>query len=77
MGFVFKLIILFLYNTNSLEIVINGYRYSFFLYNIPNRFTIWGVIWFLITLLSIIALNCLLYYLIFKSKYLLIVSLRV
>ena len=33
--------------------------------------------WFLVTLLSITALNYLLYYLIFKFKYLLIVPLKV
>ena len=76
MGPVFKLIILFLYNTSSSKIVINGYRY-FFLYNIFNRFTVLGIIWFLITLLFTIALNCLLYHLTLKLKCLLIVPLRV
>ena len=77
MGPVFKLIILSLYSTSSPKIIINGYRYSFFLYSIFNYFTILGVIWFLVTLLSIIALNCLLRHLIFKSKCLLIIFLRV
>ena len=77
MGPIFKLIILFLYNTDSPEIVTNEYRYFFSLYSIFNRFIILGVIWFLVTLLSSIALNCLLYYLTLKSKYLLIVPLRV
>ena len=73
MVFIFKLIILFLYNTSSFKIIINGYKYSFSQYSISNYFTILGVIWFLIILLSTIDLNCLLYYLIFKFKYLLIV----
>ena len=77
MGPIFKLIILSLYSTSSPEIITNGYRYSFSLYSIPNYFTILGVMWFLVTLLSIIALNCLSRYLTFKFKYLLIVPLRV
>ena len=77
MGPVFKLIILSLYSTSSPKIIINGYRYSFSLYNIPNCSAVLGVMWFLITLLSIIALNCLLYYLTFKFKCLLIIPLRV
>ena len=77
MGFVFKLIILFLYSTGSFKIVTNGYRYSFFLYSIFNRFTILGVMWFLIALPFTITLNCLLRYLTFRLKCLLIVSLRV
>ena len=77
MGPIFKLIILFLYSTGSPKIIINGYKYSFSLYSIPNYFTILGIIWFLITPLSTIALNCLLCYLTLKSKYLLIVSFRV
>ena len=77
MGPVSKLIILFLYNTGFFKIVINGYKCSFFLYNILSRFTVLGVMWFLITLLFTIALNCLLRYLTFKLKYLLIVLLKV
>ena len=77
MGPIFKLIILFLYNTGSPKIVINRYRYFFSLYSIPNHFTVLSVIWFLITPLSTIALNCLSRYLTFKFKYLLIVPLRV
>ena len=77
MGFVFKLIILSLYSTGSSKIAINGYKCSFSLYSIPNYFTVLGVIWFLIILLSTIALNCLLYYLTLKFKCLLIVFLRV
>ena len=77
MGFIFKLIMLFLYSTSSFKIVINRYRCSFSLYNIPNCFIILGVIWFLIAPLFTIALNCLLYHLTLKSKCLLIVSLRV
>ena len=76
MGFIFKLIILFLYSTSSSKIITNGYK-CFFLYNISNHSTILGIIWFLITLLSTITLNCLSRYLTFRSKYLLIVSLRV
>ena len=72
-GFIFKLIILSLYSTSSPKIITNGYRYSFSLYSIPNHFTILGIIWFLITLLFIIALNYLLYYLTLKLKYLPIV----
>ena len=68
---------LFLYNTSSPEIIINGYRYFFFLYSIPNYFIILGAMWFLVTLLSTIVLNCLSCYLIFKFKCLLIVPLRV
>ena len=74
---VFKLIIPFLYSTGSLEIVTNRYKYFFFLYSIPNHSTVLGVMWFLITLLSTIALNCLSYHLTFKLKCLLIVPLRV
>ena len=77
MGPVFKLIILFLYSTSSPKIIINKYGYFFSLYSIPNRFTILGIIWFLITLLSTITLNCLLRYLTFRLKYLLIIPLRV
>ena len=77
MGSVSKLIIPSLYSTGSPEIITNGYKYFFFLYSIPNCFTILGVMWFLVTLLSIIALNYLSCHLTFKSKYLLIVSLRV
>ena len=40
MGPISKLIILFLYNTSSPKIITNGYRCSFFLYSIPNRFAI-------------------------------------
>ena len=76
-GPIFKLIILFLYSTSFSKIVTNRYKYSFFLYSIFSCFTILGVIWFLITLQSIIVLNYLLCYLTFKFKYLLIVSLRV
>ena len=77
MGPVSKLIILFLYSTSSPKIITNGYRCSFFLYSIFSRFTVSGIMWFLITLLFIIALNRLLYYLTLKLKYLLIVFLRV
>ena len=77
MGPVSKLIILFLYSTGSPKIIINGYRYSFSLYSISNCFTILGIIWFLITLLSTITLNYLLRHLTFMSKYLPIVPLRV
>ena len=77
MGFIFKLIIPFLYSTGSFKIVINKYRYSFFLYSIFSRFTILGVIWFLVALLSTITLNCLSRYLTFKLKCLLIILLRV
>ena len=44
MGPIFKLIMLFLYSTSSPKIMVNGYRYSFSLYNIPNYFIILGVI---------------------------------
>ena len=77
MGPVSKLIIPSLYSTNSSKIIINKYRCSFFLYSIPNYSTIWGAMWFLITLLFTIALNYLSRYLTLKSKYLLIVPLRV
>ena len=77
MGPVFKLIILFLYSTSFPKIITNGYGYFFSLYSIPNRFTVFGAMWFLVALLSTIALNCLLYHLILKSKCLLIVLLRV
>ena len=77
MGSVFKLIILFLYNTGSPKIVTNGYRCFFSLYSIPNRFTVLGAMWFLITPLFTIVLNYLLCHLTFKFKYLLIVPLRV
>ena len=76
-GLIFKLIIPFLYSTSSPKIITNGYRHSFFLYNIPNYSIILGIMWFLITLLSTIILNYLSRYLTFKSKYLLIVPLRV
>ena len=76
-GPISKLIILFLYSTSSPKIITNGYRCSFSLYSIPNHFTVLGIIWFLITPLSTIALNCLLRYLTPKSKCLLIVPLRV
>ena len=36
MGSIFKLIILFLYNTGSPKIITNKYKSIFFLYNIPN-----------------------------------------
>ena len=36
MGPVFKLITLSLYSTGSPKIIINGYKYYFFLYSIPN-----------------------------------------
>ena len=77
MGLIFKLIILSLYSTSSPKIVTNRYKCFFSLYSIFNRFTVLGIIWFLITLLSIIALNYLLCYLTLKSKYLPIVPLRV
>ena len=77
MGFISKLIILSLYSTSSPKIIANRYRFSFSLYNIPNYFTVLRTMWFLITLLSTITLNCLLYYLTFKSKYLLMVFLKV
>ena len=77
MGFVSKLIILFLYNISSPKIITNGYKYSFSLYSIPNCFTVLGAMWFLITLLSTIALNYLSRHLTFKLKCLLIVPLRV
>ena len=77
MGLIFKLIILFLYGTSSPKIIINGYKYFFFLYNISNRFIVLGVIWFLVTLVSTITLNYLSRYLIFRLKCLLIVPLRV
>ena len=76
-GFISKLIILFLYSTSSLKIIINGYKYSFSLYSISNYFTILGAMWFLITLLFTITLNCLSRHLTFKFIYLLIVPLRV
>ena len=76
MGFIYKLIMPFLYSTGSLKIITNGYKYFFFLYSIFSRFIVLGVIWFLITLSFTIALNCLLYYLTFKYKYLPIVPLR-
>ena len=76
-SFVFKLIIPVLYSTSSFKIVINKYRCSFSLYNIPNLSTNLGVIWFLITPLFIITLNYLLYYLTFKLKCLPIVFLKV
>ena len=44
MGPISKLIILFLYSTSSLKIIVNKYRYFFFLYSIPNYFTILGII---------------------------------
>ena len=77
MGLVSKLIILFLYSTGSLKIITNRYKCFFSLYNIPNCFTILGIMWFLIILLSTIALNCLSRYLTLKLKCLLIVPLRV
>ena len=77
MGFIFKLIIPFLYSTSSFKIITNRYRYSFSLYSIPNLFTILGVIWFLITLLSTITLNYLSRHLTLRLKYLLIIPLRV
>ena len=77
MGPVFKLIILFLYSTSFSKIITNKYRCFFSLYSISNYFTILGVMWFLITLLFTIALNCLLYHLTLKFKYLPIVLLRV
>ena len=77
MGSISKLIILFLYSTSSLKIVINRYRCSFSLYSIPNHFTVFNMMWFLVILLFTIALNCLLYYLTLKFKCLLIVPLRV
>ena len=40
MGLISKLIIPSLYSTSSPKIIINGYKYSFFLYNIPNYSTI-------------------------------------
>ena len=76
MGLIFKLIIPFLYSTSSPKIITNGYKF-FYLYNIPNRSAIWGAMWFLVTLLFTIILNCLLYYLILKFKCLLIIILRV
>ena len=59
MGFISKLIILFLYSTGSPKIITNRYRCFFSLYSIPNRSTVSSAMWFLVTLLSIIALNCL------------------
>ena len=40
MGPISKLIIPSLYSTSSPKIVINGYKYSFFLYSIPNHFAV-------------------------------------
>ena len=40
MGFISKLIILSLYSTSFFKIITNGYKYSFFLYSIPNYFAI-------------------------------------
>ena len=77
MGFISKLIILSLYSTSSSKIITNGYRCSFSLYSIPNRFTVSDAMWFLITLLSTIVLNCLSCHLTFKSKCLPIVPLKV
>ena len=76
-SFVFKLIMSSLYSTSLPKIIINGYRYSFSLYSIPNYSIISGIMWFLVTLLSTITLNCLSRYLTLKLKYLLIVLLRV
>ena len=76
-SFVFRLIILFLYNTGSPEIVTNKKGFSFSLYSIPNHSTTSSIIWFLIALLSTIILNCFTCYLTLKSKYLPIVPLRV
>jgi hypothetical protein len=77
MGPVSRLIILSLYSTGSSKIIINEYRYSFPLYSIPNYSTTSSIMWFLITPLFIITLNCLSCHLTFKSKFLPIVSLRV
>ena len=77
MGPISKFIISSLDSTNSSNIITNRYRYSFFLNSIPNCFTIYNILWFLITPLFTIALNCLSHHLIFKFKYLLIVPLRV
>ena len=40
MGPISKLIILSLYSTGSPKIITNRYRCSFFLYSIPNYFTV-------------------------------------
>ena len=74
---VFKLIIPSLYSISSPEIITNKKGFSFFLYSIPNRSTTFNIMWFLITPLSTIILNCFACYLTFKFKYLLIVPLRV
>ena len=37
MGLISKLIMPSLYNTSSPKIITNGYKYSFFLYSIPNH----------------------------------------
>ena len=54
-----KLIILFSYSTSSPKIITNRYMYFFSLYSIPNYFTVLGIIQFLVTPLSAIALNLL------------------
>ena len=72
-----RLIILSLYSTSSPEIVTSKQGFFFSLYSIPNCFIIFNIIWFLITLLSTIILNCFVCHLTFKFKYLLIVPLRV
>ena len=77
MGPVSKLIILFLYSTSSPKIITNGYKCFLSLYSMPNYSTVLGTIWFLITLLFTIALNCLSRHLIFKLKCLPIIPLRV
>src|SRR6266568_4152655 len=58
-------IILSLYIIKSPEMVTNRYRFSLFLYNNPILLIIFSNIWFLVTLLSISALNFLFYYLIY------------
>ena len=49
---VFKLIILFLYNTSSPKIITNRYRYFFSLYSIFNYFTIYYYFKLLIALFN-------------------------
>src|SRR6266702_8539582 len=66
---VLKYIILSLYIIGSPEIVTKGYRSSFYLCGNLNYLIISGDMWFLITLLSTIALNFVLCHLACKFKY--------
>ena len=75
-GPVSKLIILALYGTGSPKIVTSVYSFSFCQCGSPKYSTTLGAMWFLVTPLFTIALNCLSFHLTLKSKYFLIVPLR-